>query len=571
MYTDFRELIRFLATYTRGAQRARLSIVIVSVAGGISGLCTTALLALVSDALNRPDGFATWAVAAFVGLCVALPVFRFLSTYVLTHLTQRGMYAFRMQMSRRILAAPLRHLESIGAPRLLAALTTDIPRVTQALTTLPTVCMHVAIVTGSLGYMAWLSWELFLIVLVVIIAGVLTYQLPVLKAMEYLRRSREEQDDLYQHFEALTNGTKELKLNRNRRDAFFGRYLEPTADQLRRDATTGHVIYGIAASWGQVLFFVLLGVLLFGVRGWMQIPTDVMMGYSLVILYLMTPLEVLLNTLPGISQAAVSVQKLESLGISLAEEQERLDGSDLPDMEAPLTLDGVTYAYEAVDDTVDGFTVGPIDLEVDSGELLFIIGGNGSGKTTLAKLLLGLYVPEEGTVALNGAEINDQNREQYRQCFSAVFPDFYLFDDLAGIGPDEGLDEKARTYLQKLRIDHKIEIEDGELSTTDLSQGQRKRLALLSAYLEDRPIYLFDEWAADQDPMFKRLFYEELLPELKARGKSVIVISHDDAYYDVADRIVKLKEGQCLAAEKGDAGLDEVYGDGARVGKAQSS
>ena len=137
----------------------------------------------------------------------------------------------------------------------------------------------------------------------------------------------------------------------------------------------------------------------------------------------------------------------------------------------------------------------------------------------------------------------DENREFYRQHFSVVFSDFYLFESLLGLDSPE-LDEQARNYLAQLQLTHKVEVKDGALSTTDLSQGQRKRLALLTAYLEDRPIYVFDEWAADQDPLFKEVFHYQLLPELKAKGKTVLVISHDDRYYHVADHIIKLEYGK---------------------------
>jgi putative ATP-binding cassette transporter len=139
--------------------------------------------------------------------------------------------------------------------------------------------------------------------------------------------------------------------------------------------------------------------------------------------------------------------------------------------------------------------------------------------------------------------VTDENRDWYRQHFTVVFSDFFLFDSLLGLEAPQ-LDDKAREYLVKLQLNHKLEVKEGVLSTTQLSQGQRKRLALLTAYLEDRSIYLFDEWAADQDPTFKQLFYHSVLPELKARGKTVIVISHDDHYYDVADRLIKLEDGK---------------------------
>jgi putative ATP-binding cassette transporter len=189
---------------------------------------------------------------------------------------------------------------------------------------------------------------------------------------------------------------------------------------------------------------------------------------------------------------------------------------------------------------------GPISLTIESGELVFITGGNGSGKTTFVRLITGLHMEETGHIYLDGHRVEDQECERYRQFFSVVFADFYLFDHLLGLTrPD--LEEEARQYPAELKLSHTVKVINNRFSTTDLSQGQRKRLALLTAYLEDRPIYIFDEWAADQDPYFKNIFYTHLLPELKAIGKTVLVISHDDRYYHVADRLIRLDEGQIVS------------------------
>ncbi|WP_067829581.1 ATP-binding cassette domain-containing protein [Nocardia inohanensis] len=196
-----------------------------------------------------------------------------------------------------------------------------------------------------------------------------------------------------------------------------------------------------------------------------------------------------------------------------------------------------------------GFELGPIDLTFEPGQITFIVGGNGSGKSTLAKLLTGLYVPQTGFLSLNGEQINHQNIEWFRQHSSAVFTDFHLFEDYLGFEP--GIDEQVRKYLRELQIDHKVTVENGVLSTIALSQGQRKRLALLTALLEDRPILLFDEWAADQEPKFRDVFYREILTDLKARGKTIIVITHDDRYFHLADQLVKLDFGKL--AEKSEA------------------
>jgi putative ATP-binding cassette transporter len=189
-----------------------------------------------------------------------------------------------------------------------------------------------------------------------------------------------------------------------------------------------------------------------------------------------------------------------------------------------------------------GFLLGPISFSWQPGELIFIIGGNGSGKSTLAKLITGLYPPLSGAIYLNGKRITQDNVEWYRQHFSAIFYDFYLFDSFLGFDRPN-LDQEVENYLMQLQLAHKVTIKNGVLSTTELSQGQRKRLALLTAYLEDRPIYVFDEWAADQEPRFRELFYKQILLQLKERGKIVIVISHDERYFHLADHIIKLDYG----------------------------
>ena len=308
------------------------------------------------------------------------------------------------------------------------------------------------------------------------------------------------------------------------------------------------MVYGAAAAWGHLLFFLVIGVLLFARPAFIDAGRDVLVGYTLVLLYLMGPLQALLDQLPNLGRAEVAVQKIRTLGFQLAEhgdedlEAGRFEADGGSAGWRRLELDGVTHTYHSVDGD-RAFTLGPVDFTLEPGELVFLVGGNGSGKTTLAKLLVGLYAPDGGELRVDGEPVPPEEVDAYRQLFSVVFGDFYLFDRLLGLeGTD--LDERARRYLEELQIGHKVAVRDGALSTVDLSQGQRKRLALLTAYLEDRPIYLFDEWAADQDPVFKDVFYREVLPELARRGKAVVAISHDDRYYPLAHRVVKLADGR---------------------------
>jgi putative pyoverdin transport system ATP-binding/permease protein len=275
-----------------------------------------------------------------------------------------------------------------------------------------------------------------------------------------------------------------------------------------------------------------------------KFSAEVLSGYVITMSYLIRPIANILVILPSLSQAGVALRKIDTLGLSLASRAEPVARTKIQHEFKRIEIHQATYSYQ-IPGAETTFTLGPIDLTLQPGELVFIVGGNGSGKSTLAKLLTGLYVPEEGEIRLDGNLIDDRNRELYRQLFSTVFADFYLFERFIGLRLED-IDIQAKIYLEQLQLTHKVSVQNGKLSTTALSQGQRKRLALLTAYLEDRPVYLFDEWAADQDPFFREIFYQQLLPELKQRGKSILVISHDDRYFHLADRVLKLDYGKIV-------------------------
>ncbi|MGZ7051972.1 MAG: cyclic peptide export ABC transporter [Candidatus Angelobacter sp.] len=527
-------------------RHSRRTVVLSVIAGIFSGACNAALLGVINSVVKR-NGPTPALVWAFVGLCALLPLARFISEFLLAKLGQGATYMLRMQLCGQILRAPLRHLEEIGIPRLLTTLTDDIPAVTGAVSVIPIVTVNTALVIGCLVYMGILSWLLLGIVLVFMAIGIVTYQLPIIKVQSIFGLARKDADALQKHFHALTHGAKELKIHGGRREAFLRESLQATAASLQRYNTAGLNLYSAASSWGQTLVFVVVGLVLLLLPTMRALNVGTLTGYTITLLYLMTPLQVVMNMLPQLTRANVALKKVKELGFTLESMEAEETVTAVPPVKpwGKLELESVTHRYKR-EGEADAFVLGPINLTLNQGEMVFVVGGNGSGKTTLVKLLTGLYAPESGAIFLDGLPIGAANKETYRQYFSVVFSDFYLFDQMLGlIGP--ALDEEAREYLKQLKLSHKVEIKDGRLSTTDLSQGQRKRLALLTAYLEDRPICIFDEWAADQDPQFKNLFYMKLLPELKAKGKTVIVISHDDRYYQVADRIIKLDDGQVVS------------------------
>jgi putative ATP-binding cassette transporter len=540
---SFLRVLSFLSRCAKSVKATRASLGLMVGAGMLAGAASAGLIAIINAVLRGGSPHSRLLTAGFFVFCVALPASRFLSNFLLLKLSNRAVMELRIELSETILAAPLRRLEEIGAPRLLAAMTDDVTAIITAISFMPMLVLQLTLVLGCLVYLGWLSWPLLLVVLAAVAIGGVTYQLPMRRAQHYFGLRRTDWDTLFEDFRGLTEGTKELKLHAPRREAFVEDRLRATSESLMRHSVVGNAIYDATNSWGQGLIFVLIGVLLFVVPEFQTLSRDVLTGYVLTVLFIVTPLDVILNQLPALGRAAIAIQRLEALEAAMPAEALLVPGAPAPVRSVWRTLDlvGVTHSYHREKED-EVFNLGPIDLSLRPGELVFLVGGNGSGKTTLAKILVGLYRPEKGSILLDGQAVTDASLELYRSLFSTVFTDFHLFETLLGLGAPD-IDLQAQRYLSLLQLEHKVKVVDGRLSTLGLSQGQRKRLALLTAYLENRPIYLFDEWAADQDPLFKEVFYHQLLPELKRRGKTVVVVSHDDRYYDVADRIVKLGYG----------------------------
>jgi putative ATP-binding cassette transporter len=512
--------------------------------GLLSGVSTAALLVIINTQVNQ-SSLRTTLIWSFVGFCVLKFITNIISKYLLINLSEKAILELRLILSERILAALLHDLESLGKHRILATLTDDVLAISNTVYVIPTLCIDITIVVSSLFYLFWLSPTIFFLVVISLLVGIFSYQQVADKAILFFTLARQQEDKLFNHFQSITEGTKELKLHYQRRQTFLKKELRETAQLYRRKNVVGMTIFAVAASWGNSLFFVVVGLVIFALPILQTIPTHILSGYALTILYLLSPLDYIMSAIPTFSKATVALKKVNSLKISLSNhcyESNLMDWDESDNFCHRLEFVGITYTYHQ-DSEDTAFTLGPIDLTVSGGEIIFIVGGNGSGKSTLVKLITGLYVPESGKIYLNGKLATTENQEWFRQHFSVVFSDFYLFDNFLNLGKTIA-DEQIYDYLVKLQLDKRVKVKNGILSTTSLSQGQRKRLALLTAYLEDRPIYVFDEWASDQDPVFKKIFYKQILPELKNKGKTVIVVTHDDQYFYLSDRIVKLDYGK---------------------------
>jgi len=510
-------------------------------------------------------------------------------------LTQDAIYQLRAQLSSRVVSAPLEQLERLGVHRLLATLTEDVRALSLAVTALPNICVDAVTIIGCFVVLSLVSGPIFAVMATGTALSILGVEAFLRRVRRLYREARENEDALLRSFQSVLVGIKELKLHRGRRQDFMDRHLLGAAGDLRDQNVAAGSRFSLAHGYGRVLQLLTMSAVLFVLARALQLPREVMVTYILVTIFLAMPMQSFMQRIPDLLHGDVALAKIRAMNLSMqtGNDEQQLPYSDRPVVtEARLEVTNLGYTYEAEvapplasgpgmgppgpppdgpppgrhgrakqtdsrpppphppvgGDGGAGFHLGPLDLVFEPGSVTFIVGGNGSGKSTLAKLLTGLYAPETGFVTINGEKIGHENIEWFRQNCSAVFTDFHLFEDYLGFDRP-GIDDEVRYYLTELQLAHKVSVHDGRLSTIALSAGQRKRLALLTALLEDRPIYLFDEWAADQEPRFRDVFYTEILTGLARRGKTVIVITHDDRYFHCADQIIKLDFGQPVDTE----------------------
>ncbi|RZT39139.1 cyclic peptide export ABC transporter [Cupriavidus agavae] len=522
-------------------RQLRLTIVLAAAASLAAGLCAVSMVALINRVLATQGADAPRLALPFAALAIAVLACRTLASTLFVRVSQSALARIRAQICERFIGAPYPHIEQTGSARVQAALADDSQHVANGLSVIPVVLTNAMVVLGCLGYLAWLSLPTFGIACAILGVGSWVYHLNHRRALVHLKQAGAAQDALHGQFKALVAGARELKLNHGKQRSFLRDSLGTTLEAVRSARTRGLSIFFVALGFGSFLFFAVIGGVLFFPRATPLDPA-VMTGFTIMFLYIMSPLESLLNALPALSMGRVAYARIEALGADAEPEAPPRAVPATPFASVALRGASHRYFHEAENSF---FALGPVDLTLHAGEIVFLVGGNGSGKTTLAKLIAGLYPPLSGHLLHNGRPADAGHLADYRALFSAVFSDFHLFDTLLAHDPeDEAL---ANRMIQRFQLGHKVSVRDGRFTTQALSQGQRKRLALIVACLERRPVLILDEWAADQDPLFKDIFYREVLPELRAQGKAVLVISHDDRYFDLADRMIKIENGQIVA------------------------
>ncbi|MEZ9204601.1 multidrug ABC transporter permease/ATP-binding protein [Vibrio splendidus] len=530
------------------AEKQKKSLLFVILLSIASAFLSVGVIAFIQHKLLESNGSLSNTLIQFSLLLIGLLVTATVAQVALHKLGHKFVYNKRCELVSQLLNTDIEQVEKVGSAGVLASLNTDIRNITIAFVHLPELIYGLVLTVVALVYLAFLSMPLFGVsVLMLSLTGVIGYLL-VTRITKHVKQVREYDDKLYHDYQSLIDGRKELSLNPFRAKRYFDETFSVNAEGYRNEVTQADILNGFAANMANTVVLALIGLNFYLATGLGWATLEVASTFALVVLFMRTPLMSAVGSIPTLITANISMKKLSALELST--DRSLSPKSAKTKVFNSLELVGASYRYRS-DSDGDTFGVGPIDFKIERGEHIFIIGGNGSGKSTFARLLTGLYRPHPGQVYVDGNEITQAHWQDYRHQFSAVFSDFHLFHQIVD-GEGQDIDSKdIDEWMVRLEMAHKVDHLQGKLSDVRYSQGQRKRLALMMSVLEKRGCILLDEWAADQDPRFRKLFYRQLLPLLKQRGVTVIAITHDDAYFDAADRIFKMDTGNLIELSKG--------------------
>jgi len=511
----------------------------------ISGFGNALIIFIINEALYR-DGqsFQSGLLVFFImGILIYIYGQRLVRTKLI-NFTNDLVYSKRIDLINRILNTSYQRIEEIENEKILTGLNNDTETISSFANLIITGITSIITLVCCFIYLGIINFYGFVISVLVVFIAAGMYFVVSRSANKLWEQTRDIQNVFFKYINDLIGGFKELYIHNAKRNE-FKQEMQGSCNTYRQKRILGDLKFTNVFVIGELIFIFVIGVVAFIFPVvFDDIQNSSLRNYVFVFLYMTGPVHGVLNAIPNAVQVRISWNRLNKLikQLESVEENEpsKLKGNNVNKGALMLELRNVEYKYK--NDGNEVFSIGPIDLRFSSASITFITGGNGSGKSTLAKLITGLYTPSDGDILVNGQKVTNN---ELSQLYSAIFSDFYLFEKLYGIDHISKKDE-LEEYLKVMRIEDKLQVKDGVFSTISLSTGQRKRLALIISYLEDRPILLFDEWAADQDPEFREFFYKKLLPELKNRGKCIIAITHDDRYFNIADVVVKMEIGKVL-------------------------
>lgn len=535
------QLLKFLEKETNDSYQQVLLIAI------ISGLANSLLLGIINHAAeavaNHED-----LTQYFLLYMVTFTLFLYGQWYAFERaifIVEDAIFKIRNRLTHKVQQVELAFMEDIGSNNLYGRLTQNDTLISQAVPQLIGAFQMLALTIFSFVYLGYISPISFIITAIAMGLGALYF----LSRSHFVKRAlqdvRQKENTYFKSISQLINGFKEIKINARKAADLLER-IEVVSGEAQEIKSGVRKEESRLWGFGRLFIYALMPILIFIVPNFSHEHAADIFKISATLLFLIGPSTFMVNMIPLLNRVNLAIddlfvleKEMDNAIVHTTHDATDGDNTRFHSFQR-ISINNVTFTYP--DNGDSAFSSGPFDEAINRGELLFIVGGNGSGKSTFLKLLTGLYYPQEGALQVDDTRINDADYAAYRSLFAIIFTDFHLFDKLYGAANTDM--EQVNYWLEKMQMQHKVKYQDGGFTSTSLSTGQRKRLAFIAAMLEEKPILVIDEFAADQDPQFRQYFYETLLGEIRDSGKTIIAVTHDDHYFHVADRVWKMNEGR---------------------------
>jgi len=536
--------MKLLDLLKKESKTSGLKLAFMSVMAGLSNAAVLAIINTASEQISKH----TDNIQHLFYFALAMTVYIVSQRYIMItssteveHIIDR----FRVRLVRKVRNCELELLEKLGRSELYASISKETLTISQAVTSLVMGMQSAILILFTSFYLAWLSMQAFIISVGFVWIAISFHFERSREISEQFHEAARRENRLMDSLADVMDGFKEVKMNSAKGDALVGHFerLSQSTAEIKIETLSYHASHLIRS---QGSFYLLLATVVFIAPQFTPMYDDVLIKITTAILFLIGPISALAASVPVLSAANAAAENIYDLEAKLTYPEDRATFyTSLKPTQAfkTITFNHVFHSYHDIHGGTP-FSIGPIDLTIKAGELIFVAGGNGSGKSTFLKLLTALYFPISGVIKIDDAILDASNRQAYRDLFSIIFTDYHLFRKIYGIAEIDV--DKVNRMLGELELTGKTSFSGDAFDTLDLSTGQKKRLALLVSILEDKSIYIFDEWAADQDPEFRRKFYEEILPTLNKAGKTIIAVTHDDKYFGLADRQLKMAEGRLI-------------------------
>ncbi|WP_281322340.1 ATP-binding cassette domain-containing protein [Flavobacterium aestivum] len=530
--------------------KSKKAFVFMFILGIFNSILNAGLLIFINNTIIKQPipFFPKYDWALFIAIILAsLVCSRFFHTYMIK-LTNNLLFDFEIMILKKLRIASYQDFEEIGNEKIYTAIND-----TKVLGSVPEVFMNafnsLIVILCCFGYLFYIS-PIGASLVVATMVVLLVFYLVRNNAIEKdLNERRDLQNTYYRYLADMLHGFKELKMGITRSNNIFDKFLVHNRLKGKNIGIDTSIKYMDNELTGYYSWYIILGIVMFVLPVYFNINAEKTTAFLVTILYLIGPVAVLITLIPTYTMVKISAQRLNLIEQMLDPIRDRIVPSKLSNVEPfeEIKFENVTYFYND-EEKNQKFYLQPVNLTIKKGEIIFITGGNGSGKSTFGNILTGLYKPYEGRIYFNDQKIDSSQLMYYSDKISAVFTTNYIFSenyDEFELKEDKG---KLKAHVDMMKMQDVLHLdEERNVFDKNLSKGQQKRLALIYALLEDKDIIVLDEWAAEQDPGFRKYFYEEILPQLKEQGKTIIAITHDDEYFDRATRVIKFNFGKIVS------------------------